>query len=326
MDVRQLNALTAVADHRSFSAAARALHTVQSNVSTHVARLEAELATELVDRTTGALTEAGELVVARARRVQAELEALVADVTSASAEVVGSVRIGVIGTTGRWLAPLLLREMTAAHPRVRVVIVDATTTSLLPQLGTGTLDLALVNLPLDDPDVDIEPLFEEDRVLIAPHDHPLARVERIDLASLADHELLLEPVGTAFRDELDAEARRVGVTLRTQAEADGMRLLASLVINGFGPAVLPATAIPTWYQGEWRNVAIDGLPPRSVGIATRRRALPSAPARALVAVLRRVVKDAVPGLIGLRLLDASHGPSGHGPVRSEERPGSVRDT
>ena len=76
MDLRQLAALTAVADHRSFSAAARALHTVQSNVSTHVARLERELGAVFVDRTTGLLTEAGELVVARARRIQAELDAL----------------------------------------------------------------------------------------------------------------------------------------------------------------------------------------------------------------------------------------------------------
>ena len=59
MDLRQLAALTAVADHHSFSAAARALHTVQSNVSTHVARLEREVGAQLVDRATGMLTEAG---------------------------------------------------------------------------------------------------------------------------------------------------------------------------------------------------------------------------------------------------------------------------
>ena len=60
MDLRQLGALVAVADHRSFSAAARALHTVQSNISTHVARLERELGVTLVDRATGKLTPEGE--------------------------------------------------------------------------------------------------------------------------------------------------------------------------------------------------------------------------------------------------------------------------
>src|SRR4051812_40315759 len=139
MDLRQLAALTAVADHHSFSAAARALHTVQSNVSTHIARLERELGTPLVHRATGQLTEAGELVVARARRVQAELEALNADVAAILGEVSGLVRLGVIGTTGRWLLPLLLGALADAHPKVRLVVVDATTTSLVPQLAAGTL-------------------------------------------------------------------------------------------------------------------------------------------------------------------------------------------
>jgi DNA-binding transcriptional LysR family regulator len=117
MDLRQLAALTAVADHHSFSAAARALHTVQSNISTHVARLERELGTALVERSTGELTEAGEVVVARARRVQAELAALTADVASSLGEISGHVRLGVIGTTGRWLVPALLTALAEALPR-----------------------------------------------------------------------------------------------------------------------------------------------------------------------------------------------------------------
>ena len=68
MDVRQLSALVAIADHGTFSAAARALFTVQSNVSSHIARLERELGTTLVDRTHGGLTDDGARVVDRARR------------------------------------------------------------------------------------------------------------------------------------------------------------------------------------------------------------------------------------------------------------------
>ena len=66
MDLRQLNAIVAIAEHGSFSAAADALATVQSNVSTHVKKLERELGTPLVDRLSGELTEAGELAVGRA--------------------------------------------------------------------------------------------------------------------------------------------------------------------------------------------------------------------------------------------------------------------
>ena len=114
MDLRQLTVLVAVAEAGSFSAAARALHTVQSNVSTHVARLERELGVTLVDRASGALTEEGEVVVGRARHIQAELEALSADVAALRDEVTGTVRLGCIGTSARWLVPLVLE---AGHPR-----------------------------------------------------------------------------------------------------------------------------------------------------------------------------------------------------------------
>ena len=76
MDLRQLNALLTVAEHRSFSAAARALHTVQSNVSTHVARLESELGSQLIDRSRGELTAEGEIVADRARRILGELRSI----------------------------------------------------------------------------------------------------------------------------------------------------------------------------------------------------------------------------------------------------------
>lgn len=289
MDLRQLAALVAIADHGSFSAAARSLHTVQSNVSTHVARLERELDATLVDRATGGLTAEGEAVVARARRVQGELDALVADVTALHQEVTGTVRAGVIGTTGRWLVPLLLEALARRHPSVRLVVVDATTTSLLPQVAAGDLDLAVVALPVNDPDVDTEPLFHEDRVLVSPRDHPLAHVEPVTLVELGQHPLLLEPVGTSFRDELDASAAAAGVTLVPQAEVDGMRLLASLAHEGYGAAVLPFTAVASWREGDWTVAGVDGLRPRSVGLARRRRGLLSAPARAVRDVLHDVL-------------------------------------
>jgi DNA-binding transcriptional LysR family regulator len=305
MDLRQLNALLAVADQGSFSAAARALHTVQSNVSTHVARLEKELDTELIDRPTGRLTDDGEVVAARARRVQAELEAIVADVAALHAEVTGTVRLGIIGTTARWLVPPLVEAMADRHPKVRLVVVDATTSSLVLQLGSGRLDLAVVNLPLPDPDLTTTHLFDEDRVLVVPAGHPLHDRAEVTLRDLGAFPLLLEPRGTAFRDELDARCIADGIALVPQAEVDGMRLLASLAFQGFGAALLPASAAPGWIGGDWKRVGVAGLPGRSVGVATRRRTRLSAPARALDEVLSDVVAAEAPKQPGIH---PSHAP------------------
>src|SRR5689334_10362420 len=293
MDLRQLSALLAVADEGSFSAAATALHTVQSNVSTHIARLERELNAVLVDRSAGRLTEEGEAVANRARRIQAELEALVADVNALHDIVRGTVRMGVIGTTARWLVPLVLEMMSERHPEVQLFVVDATSTSLEPRLASGQLDVAVVNLPMPAPDLTTDPLFDEDLVLIVPSDHALANRDHVSLKDLDGLELLMAAPNTSYRRELDAASAAAGITLVPKAELDGVRLMASLTFEGHGPAIVPATAIPQWLpQGVWKPVTVQGLPRRRVGLAQRRRGLPAAPARALIEVLRDVIDDA----------------------------------
>lgn len=289
MDIRQLNALVAVVDHGTFSSAAKALHTVQSNVSTHIARLERDLDVTLIDRSTSTLTEEGQVVVARARRVQAELEAIKLDVTALRDEVSGVVRMGVIGTTGRWLLPRLLDAVSMAHPRVRVQVVDATTTSLLPQVVAGSLDGAIVNLPIDHPDLEVNPLFEEEPMLVAPPDHPLAAYDVVEPQDLGKYPLLLSPQGVAFRDALDDDLKRFGIELTPKAEVDGMRLLESLAADGFGASVLPASA--TTSAGNWKRVPVRGLTPRVVGLVSNRRVPPSATSRAVRSVLFDVVRS-----------------------------------
>ena len=294
MELRHLQALTAISDHGTFSAAAEHLNTVQSNISAHVARLERELGTPLFDRADGCLTEEGTVVVARARRILSELDALVSDVAACKDEVTGTVRVGMIGTTARWLVPRLMGMAAKRHPKLRLLVVEGNTTGLEPQLASGQLDLAVLHLPVAGRDLVARQLFEEDLVLVVPDGHALAHQRRpLALEDLADLELLLPLPGTAFRDELDAVTRPLGISLLPAAEIDGLRLIASLAFEGYGPAILPATAIPSYLRSEFHPVPIEGLPRRRVGVAQRSRGLPSAPSRALVELLRAVV--AVPG-------------------------------
>jgi LysR family hydrogen peroxide-inducible transcriptional activator len=293
MDVRQLSALLAVDEHGGFSAAADALNTVQSNVSTHVARLERELGVMLVDRQAGRLTHEGAIVASRAQRIRGELDGVVADLAALRDEIVGTVRLGVIGTTARWLVPRLLAAVSQRHPGVRLVVVDATSASLEPRLLSGSLDLAVVNLPVPGRDLSSEELFAEDLVLVVPPGHPLTQRTRVDLADLATLDLIVPPPGTVFRAELDAAAAGAGFILRPLAEVDGVRLIASLAMEGHGPAIVPATAIPgARDRTRWDVVIVHGLPRRRVGVAQRRRGLPAAPARAVFELLRDVTRAA----------------------------------
>src|SRR5271167_4241453 len=294
MELRHLQALTAISDHGTFSAAAEHLNTVQSNISAHVARLERELGAPLFDRADGRLTQEGTVVVARARRILSELDALISDVAACKDEVTGTVRVGMIGTTARWLVPRLMDLARKRHPKLRLIVSEGNTTGLEPQLATGQLDLAILHLPVSGRDLVARLLFEEDLMLVVPQGHALVDPGRpLGLEDLADLELLLPLPGTAFRDELDAVTRPLGITLLPAAEIDGLRLIASLTFEGYGPAILPATAIPSFLRAEFHPVPIEGLPRRRVGVAQRSRGLPSAPTRALGELLRAVV--VIPG-------------------------------
>jgi DNA-binding transcriptional LysR family regulator len=289
VELRQLEALVEIEDRGSFSAAAVALGTVQSNVSARIARLERELEASLVNRATGHLTEEGVAVAARARRILSEVDAAVADVVAANSEVTGTVGVGVIGTTGRWLAPMLLGSLRDAHPRIALRIVEGTSSTLEPQLATGQLDLAVVTLPAGD-GLSTTTLFDEDLVLVVPNGHPLTRRARpLPLSELRDVELLLPLSGTSLREELDHAASTAGIELRASLELDGLRTLASLVFDGYGPAILPATAVSRHLRDRFTLLAVEGLGRRHVGIAVRSHGLPSAPSRAVRALLEALV-------------------------------------
>jgi molybdate transport repressor ModE-like protein len=291
MDVRQLSTLVAIADHGTFSAAARALYTVQSNVSGHIARLEKELGVTLVDRAHGGLTEDGSRVVERARRILNELDDITADISSRHADIAGQTRIGVIGTTARWLVPRLLGRMHADHPNVRVIVQEGATSSLVPNVVGGLLNGAILHLPVDDPELVIEPLFAEDLLLLAPEGHPLAEHDRLPFAALDEVPLLLPPPGAALRRVLERAAATADITLRAQAEVDGVGLLASLAFDGFGAAIVSATAIPDRIDGSFRRIEVPELPRRVVAFVRRRRPTASPPTMAVLDALRVVTGD-----------------------------------
>ena len=291
MDLRQLTTLVAIADHGSFSAAARALYTVQSNVSGHIARLERELGVTLVDRQRGGLTDDGALVVERARRIIHELDDITAEMASRGDEVRGDARIGFIGTTARWILPQLLAYMQRTHPGVHIVIHEGNTTNLIPRLLSQHLDGAVTHLPVDDPELVVEPLFAEDLVLLVPESHPLAGREEISLAEVARTPLLLPPRGTALRRVLDRAAASVDAELLAQVEIDGVRLMASLAFEGYGAAIVPATAIPRWLDGDFHRIPVPELPRRVVGWAQRRRPTPGAATRSVLGALREVMAE-----------------------------------
>ncbi|HUY43892.1 MAG TPA: LysR family transcriptional regulator [Acidimicrobiales bacterium] len=293
MEIRQLEALVGIADYGTFSAAADVLGTVQSNISSRVARLESDLATELVDRATGTLTESGVVVVARARRVLREVRAIASDVSELNADVRGDVTLGMIGSAGRWIVPLLLESLRANYPRVNVRISEGTNSALEPRLVNGQLDLAVLAWPVVAAELSGVDLFTEDLVVIAHRQHALTReAHPLSFATISRYDVLLPLRGTPIRREIDEASRAAGIELNALVELDGLRTIASMTFDGHGPSILPATMLSPHLRPNFVAINIDGISRRRVVLASRRYGFPSAPVRAIQSLLVDVVAHA----------------------------------
>ena len=144
-------------------------------------------------------------------------------------------------------------------------------------------------------------LFEEEYVVIASKKHPLSEKESITLQDLSDTEIMLTPPGTAIRDSIEQEVANAGVSLMPVAEISGLRLLASLAIEGQTPALLPASAASGHPKGNWVIVPVEGLSRRKVDLTFNQRITPSTPVRSTIEVLTQIVLENAPNQPGIHV-------------------------
>ena len=170
MDLRQLEALLAVAEEGSFTAAADRLHTVQSNVSGHVHQLEAELGVQLLVRSRRGTvpTEFGVRVLDRARAIRSELEALRKDLSMLQGLETGHATLGVVGTVSRSLVPALVVEMRRVAPALSLRLTEGASERLAVEVAERELASAVVTEPVNDPRLVVEHLRDEDLVGLVP--------------------------------------------------------------------------------------------------------------------------------------------------------------
>jgi LysR family hydrogen peroxide-inducible transcriptional activator len=272
MELRHLETLLAIAEEGSFTAAADALATVQSNVSDQVRQLENELGVPLLVRSRRGAepTEFGLLVLDRARRVQRELEAMRGDLALLQGLEAGYARLGVVGTASRWLVPALVEDLRQRAPGVRLRVNEGASERLFAELVNGELAQAIVTEPVNDRRLVVESLLEEDLIGLVGRDVELPR-EPVPLSVFSQLSLVLPPGPNPLRIEVDRAAEEAGITLTVPVEVEGIRLIADLVVAGGYASILPETAIPPELAGA-RMVRIAGLPPRRLAIVSARDA------------------------------------------------------
>jgi len=295
VDIRQLEALLAVAEEGSFTAAADRLHTVQSNVSGHVHQLEADLGVQLLVRSRRGTvpTEFGVRVLDRARAIRSELEALRKDVWMLQGLETGHATLGVVGTVSRSLVPALVVEMRRVAPALSLRLTEGASERLAVDVAERQLASAVVTEPVSDPRLVVEHLRDEDLVGLIPASIVLGEREPVSLARIAEHPVILPPQGNPLRDEVDDAARADHVELRVPIEVEGIRLIADLVASGAGVSILPETAVPDDHP-DVCTVRIARMPPRRLALITARGVQLSLADQAVHDVVRLLVRATQP--------------------------------
>jgi LysR family transcriptional regulator, transcription activator of glutamate synthase operon len=292
MELRQLRYLVALADERHFTRAAAREHVAQPALSQQIRRLEAEVGLALVERTTRrvALTDAGELLVARARRILSELDDARAELSTLAGVKGGRLAVGALHTMGPLDLSPLLASFHRNHPAVELTVREQSSEELAEMLRDDVIDLAFLSVTerIQSHGLELHHLVSEQLVAMLPPQHALAGRASVDLAELAGESFISFRAGSRLRELLDSAAAGVGFEPRITLESNESRRIRSLVSSGLGVAILPQSDA----EGPGAPVAVAqlGKPAltRDVTLASRAKRRHSPAAQAFLALTLRV--------------------------------------
>jgi DNA-binding transcriptional LysR family regulator len=242
VELRQLHAFVAVGAELHFGRAAARLHMAQSPLSQLIRRLEADVGTPLLRRTTRRveLLPAGQVLLDRAHAILAAASAAEEDARAAASGELGRLAIGFTGSMTYALLPHLAKALRAELPRVRL---DLRGEMLTPAQVEGLVEGAL-DVAVDHADLVVEPVGVEPLVAALPADHPLAVHERLPVAMLAGEPFIVYPASarSVVHDAVDATCADHGFAPIVAMETAETSTLVSFVAAGVGVALVPASA------------------------------------------------------------------------------------
>ncbi|HEY8581981.1 MAG TPA: LysR substrate-binding domain-containing protein [Capillimicrobium sp.] len=248
MELRQLRYFDAVARHLHFTRAAREMLVAQPALSLQIQQLEAELGTQLFDRTTRRvwLTDAGRELLPSAQRILAEADDARARLRDLGQLSGGRVALGAqqsLNASG--VVPRVLVEFQALHPGIDVVLREESVADSLALVAEGELDLTLAMVADEwaDGELVAEPLFDEPLALVVGPGHPLAGAEAVELTQLLTEPFIAFNQTAGLRRLLVRACADAGFQPRIAFESTSLGSIRALASAGLGVALLPLPSV-----------------------------------------------------------------------------------
>jgi LysR family hydrogen peroxide-inducible transcriptional activator len=292
LKLKDLRYLVAVADERHFGRAAASCFVSQPTLSAQLKKLEQDLGVQLIERAPNnvTLTQAGEQIVARARRILEASEEMVTLARSQRDPLAGRLRVALLPTIGPYLLPQVTPAIRKALPRLELRLYEYQTGALLEKLHAGELDVGILALPVELGGLEARELYRESFVVALPEHHPLAARATLKVADLKSEPLLLLEEGHCLRDQALEVCSRFGIRDQQDFRATSLETLRQMVATGAGITLMPEFAGRGAYRNA-RGVALRPFakpaPVRHIGALWRK----TTPRRAAIDALCQVISD-----------------------------------
>jgi DNA-binding transcriptional LysR family regulator len=297
LDVRRMRVLREVAARGSFSAAAEALSFTQSAVSQHVAALEREAGTQLVERGRRGvrLTEAGRVLVGHADAILARIDCAEEELAALAGLRGGRLRLVSFQSGGATLAPRAVAAFRDRHPQVELSMLEAEPEEAVERLRSGEVDLALVYDHESTPgllgaELHLTHLLDDRYDAILPTGHALAGRARLSLSDLSGDPWVASTSVCGCRQITESVCREAGFEPRVAFEADETQAAQALVAAGVGVSMLPQLALTTLHPGVVAR-RLSNPPVRHVWAARLEDAYASPASDAMLQTLQDIAEE-----------------------------------
>ena len=244
MELNQLRYFLTVARTGSFVKAAEECGVSQPSLSQQIKKLESDLGAPLFDRLgrTVKLTRCGEALLPAAMEIVRKTVETEKLLSSLQSDNQGKLTIGVIPTILPYSMAKPLAAFRDAHKSVELEIQESTTEKLLEGLRAGQIDIAILALPIKQPEIVCSELFREPLMVAVPEGHPLAQVKALQVPQLITERMLLLREGHCLRDDVLTICSRAKVQFQQVFESDHLASIFALVASGFGVSIVPVLA------------------------------------------------------------------------------------
>ncbi|MGY4796101.1 LysR family transcriptional regulator [Lysinibacillus sp. FSL K6-0057] len=241
MDIKQLHYFIAVSEQMNFSKAAERLHISQPSLSNAIKKLEQEIGSPLLERNTRnlQLTEAGELLFERAKVIVKNMEVLKIEMDEVIVHGTKDITIGGMESIKHWL-PKVIANYKKDYPQMKIHLVDILGSKRVKKsLKSYKTHVIITNQLMDDPELEVQTLYEERLVAVLPLHHPLAQKEVLTISDICEEPFIISTEGFQTRRDILTSFEQAGKNINIQFEIERFETAVSLVREHLGVTILP---------------------------------------------------------------------------------------